>query len=119
MRVRVLLFLLLGVLLYRVPAAEAQPSEGEPPTFGLGVQIPPTVLPSSSSTDLVPLGFTTPITFGRVRLEPQFGYHRQSQSQGSQSETTSSLLFGTGAFYRQDVDDTLLLVGARIGVIRE
>lgn len=117
MLLRLTLMLLLGVL-FASPTAEGQPNDGDPPTFGLGVHVPPTAL-ASSSTDLMPLGFTIPITFGRVRLDPQVGYHRQSQSQGSQSETTSSLLFGTGAFYRRDVDDTLLLIGARIGVLRE
>lgn len=112
---------LVGIFLaYGSLPAVGQPEQGEAPTVGLGVTLNTDALSlSGPSPTGAPVGFTVPLTFGTVRMEPQVGYVRHSQSEASQSETTSALSFGTGAFYRADFDQTLLLGGARIGVTRE
>jgi len=117
---RSLCALLFVMLAYGATPAVGQPEPGGSPTVGLGVTLNTDALSLSGPTPAgAPVGFTVPITFGTVRLEPQVGYIRHTQSEASQSETTSALTFGTGAFYRADFDQTLLLAGARIGVTRE
>jgi hypothetical protein len=108
------------VLAYGSVPAVGQPEQGGSPTVGMGVTLNTEAFSLSGPTPAgAPVGFTVPITFGTIRLEPQIGYVRHTQSEASQSETTSALTFGTGAFYRTDFGQTLLLAGARIGVTRE
>lgn len=121
MPARLLVVLTLALLVCSPSLVLAQPEQGEPPTVGLGVALQAGVVAPSSSpaTDAAPYAFTVPITFSDVRLEPQFGYIRRSQSEASQSQTVSALTFGTGAFYQVNAGDTMLLAGGRIGVTRE
>lgn len=117
---RGLCLLLTVMLVYGSAPAVGQPEQGAPPTIGVGVALNAAAPSLSEPTAAAaPVGLTVPITFGPVRLEPQVGYVRQAQSEATQSETTSALTFGTGAFYRADFGQTLLLAGARIGVTRE
>jgi hypothetical protein len=114
------LLLLLALLASSPPPTLAQPKQGDPPTIGLGVALQTAAIaPSSAASSAAPYAFTVPITFNRVRLEPQFGYVRRSQSEASQSQSISALTFGTGAFYQVDAGSTRLLAGGRIGVTRE
>lgn len=114
-------FLLFSLALLSAPQpSQAQPERGAPPTFGIGVTVNTAAInPSRLETEAAPLGFTVPITFGTVRLEPQFGYVRQRQSSEARTETASALTFGTGAFYRVPFGTTIFLAGGRIGITRE
>lgn len=97
----------------------AQPETGEGPTVGIGVTLPPTAIgPVLSSDRDFPIGFTAPVTFSIVRLEPQVGYVRVERSEGGGSRSTSVLTLGVGSFYLVRFDRTLLLTGVRIGFAR-
>jgi len=86
---------------------------------GIGVSLPPASIGVVSGGDRgLPVGFTAPVTFSIVRLEPQVGYVRVERSDDDRSRSTSVLTLGVGSFYLFRFDRTLLLTGARVGFAR-
>lgn len=116
---RRLLALFALLLLLSSGSVAAQPDTGEGPTVGIGVTLPPTAIgPVLPGDRALPIGFTAPVTFSIVRLEPQVGYVRVERSDSGGSRSTSVLSLGVGSFYLVRFDQTLLLTGARIGFAR-
>ena len=90
--------------------------------IGLGVSL----TASGGSVDLFetvlsPASIYVPITFGKFRIEPEFGIFRVSSESGGdfpRSSTSTVLQFGTGLFAVNRIDKTLLYYGARFGLTR-
>ena len=120
-KISILVFILFAINVYA-----QQDSTANKTTFGVGVSFGKDYLISSSATIFYPVSLTniylTIDISPTLRIEPEIGLlrsHSEYDYMGdTQFEMTSyNLRYGVGIFYKNNYQDTKILIGGRIGTI--